>query len=208
MSPFMAPTRTFPHVRSNAAIRAKRAWKGDPVCWQSNADPSQGGLADYQRAVRQEWPFDLDSNSDSGPYWRKCQTLYSCPRAKPGRTYLLTSANLTHARVDQNGSLVAPKALQEMFARHARGQATDAQLRGAQDEAIRDVVSKQEAIGWPIITDGELRRRNFQESFSAAVTGFDIDLCGDIGMYRCQGGRIPSFAFRPGNGQRSLDHRA
>ena len=87
---------------------------------------------------------------------------------------MLTTANPTHVRVDQNGSLVAPKALQEMFARHARGEATDAELRGAQDEAIRDVVSKQEAIGWPIITDGELRRRNFQESFGAAVTGFDV----------------------------------
>src|SRR5262245_18246354 len=61
-----------------------------------------------------------------------------------------------------------------MFARHARGQATDAELRSAQDEAIREVVRKQDTIGWPIITDGEFRRRNFQESFSGAVTGFDV----------------------------------
>src|SRR5262245_4806471 len=82
--------------------------------------------------------------------------------------------DLTHLRVDQNGSLAAPQSLQEMFARHARGEATDAELRDAQDEAIHEVIRKQEAIGWPIITDGEFRRRNFQESFGSAVTGFDV----------------------------------
>ena len=87
---------------------------------------------------------------------------------------LQTVTDLAHLRVDQNGSLVAPGALQDTFSRNARGEATDAELRDAQDEAIRDVIRKQEAIGWPILTDGEFRRRNFQESFSNAVTGFDV----------------------------------
>lgn len=77
-------------------------------------------------------------------------------------------------RVDQNGSLVRPRPLLDMFDRHAHGEVTDAELRAAQDAAIRDVIRKQEAIGLPILSDGEFRRRNFQESFSNAVSGYDV----------------------------------
>jgi 5-methyltetrahydropteroyltriglutamate--homocysteine methyltransferase len=44
----------------------------------------------------------------------------------------------------------------------------------AQDEAIRDVIQKQGAHGFPVATDGEFRRHNFQESFSECVTGFEV----------------------------------
>ena len=77
-------------------------------------------------------------------------------------------------RVDQNGSLVRPQSLLEVFDRQARGQATDAELRAAQDTAIRAVIRKQQAVGLPILSDGEFRRRNFQESFSNAVSGYDV----------------------------------
>lgn len=82
--------------------------------------------------------------------------------------------DLNRLRVDQNGSLAAPQSLREAFERHARAEIDDAELRAAQDQAIVDVVRSQEVIGWPIVTDGEFRRRNFQESFSAAVSGFDV----------------------------------
>jgi 5-methyltetrahydropteroyltriglutamate--homocysteine methyltransferase len=82
--------------------------------------------------------------------------------------------DLKRLRVDQNGSLAAPQTLREAFERHASGELGDAELQAAQDKAIIEVIRKQEAIGWPIVTDGEFRRRNFQESFSAAVTGFDV----------------------------------
>ena len=82
--------------------------------------------------------------------------------------------DLMRLRVDQNGSLVAPQSLRDAFERQARAEMNDAELRAIEDEAIVDVVRKQEAIGWPIVTDGEFRRRNFQESFSAAVSGFDV----------------------------------
>ena len=85
-----------------------------------------------------------------------------------------TETNLAQIRVDQIGSLAAPKALQAAFERHARGEIGGDELRAAQDGAIREVLRKQEAIGLPVVTDGEFRRRNFQESFSAAVTGYDV----------------------------------
>jgi len=82
--------------------------------------------------------------------------------------------DLRSLRVDQIGSLVRPLRLLAAFERHAEGRASDAELASEQDEAIRAVLQKQEAIGLPVLTDGEFRRRNFQESFSSAVSGFDV----------------------------------
>jgi len=77
-------------------------------------------------------------------------------------------------RVDQIGSLVRPQSLLDMFDRQAHGRATDTELQAAQDAAIGAVIRKQEAVGLPILSDGEFRRRNFQESFANAVSGYDV----------------------------------
>src|SRR5262245_20838045 len=110
-----------------------------------------------------------------------CTVRKQCEGPKALRTFcselwtgMLTGTQLINLRVDQNGSLVAPPALQQAFEQHARGAASDAQLRQAQDRSIRDVIRRQEAVGLPVVTDGEFRRRNFQESFSNAVSGFDV----------------------------------
>ena len=83
-----------------------------------------------------------------------------------------TATDLRGLRVDQIGSLAAPAALQQLMWRNGLGQAGDEELTHAQDAAIRDVIHKQDAIGFPVVTDGEFRRRNFQDSFGAAVSGF------------------------------------
>jgi 5-methyltetrahydropteroyltriglutamate--homocysteine methyltransferase len=75
-------------------------------------------------------------------------------------------------RVDQVGSLLRPKKLKDVYARHGRGAASDALLREAQDEAIHALVLQQEARGLPVLTDGECRRLNFQDSFVESVSGF------------------------------------
>ncbi|HEY7556063.1 MAG TPA: hypothetical protein VIH18_14775 [Candidatus Binatia bacterium] len=82
--------------------------------------------------------------------------------------------NLKTIRVDQIGSLVRPAKLREVFARFDRKEAGPEELRQAQDEAILNVIASQEAHGLQIVTDGEFRRHNFQESFSEAVAGFDV----------------------------------
>src|SRR5438093_1623515 len=74
--------------------------------------------------------------------------------------------DLNSLRVDQIGSLLRPTKLKEIFAKYGRGEASDEELRRAQDEAIRDVVAKQEAHNLPVVTDGEFRRTSFMESFS------------------------------------------
>lgn len=82
--------------------------------------------------------------------------------------------DLRTLRVDQNGSLVRPRPLLDAFDRQARGQASEAELHAVQDAAIRDVIAKQDALGLPVVSDGEFRRRNFQESFANAVSGYDV----------------------------------
>lgn len=84
------------------------------------------------------------------------------------------SGDLNTIRVDHIGSLVRPGGLRDLFGRYDRGSASKEELAKAQDEAIRDVIQKQEAHGMPVVTDGEFRRHNFQESFSECVTGFDV----------------------------------
>jgi hypothetical protein len=77
-------------------------------------------------------------------------------------------------RVDQVGSLAAPQKLRAAFKRFKNAEINREELAPFQDDAIREVIQGQEAIGFPIITDGEFRRSNFQESFGAAVTGFHV----------------------------------
>ncbi len=82
------------------------------------------------------------------------------------------SPALATLRVDQIGSLMRPEALLALRARYEAGQASAAELRPLEDAAIRDVIARQEALGFPIVSDGEFRRGNFQDSFAASVTGF------------------------------------
>jgi 5-methyltetrahydropteroyltriglutamate--homocysteine methyltransferase len=85
------------------------------------------------------------------------------------------SANdLKRIRTDHIGSLVRPAKLKETFGRYDRGEVDPAKLKQAQDEAIRAIITKQEDLGLPVVTDGEFRRHSFQESFSECVTGFDV----------------------------------
>jgi 5-methyltetrahydropteroyltriglutamate--homocysteine methyltransferase len=80
--------------------------------------------------------------------------------------------DLNSIRSDQVGSLLRPAALLEAWERHAAGLATVQELTTAQDEAIRAVIARQESIGMPIVSDGEFRRLQFQDSFGTAVTGY------------------------------------
>jgi 5-methyltetrahydropteroyltriglutamate--homocysteine methyltransferase len=77
------------------------------------------------------------------------------------------------SRVDHVGSFLRPEALKQAFLGHGAGRLDAAQLRAAQDEAIRGVIAAQEAHGLPVVTDGEFRRLNWQVSFSE-VEGWDL----------------------------------
>jgi 5-methyltetrahydropteroyltriglutamate--homocysteine methyltransferase len=77
-------------------------------------------------------------------------------------------------RADHTGALKRPDWLLELYAKLGEGQARLDEVRQGQDKAIREVIAKQEAVGMPVVTDGEFARiGGFQESFGGAVTGFD-----------------------------------
>src|SRR6202045_1072616 len=85
-----------------------------------------------------------------------------------------TMTDLRNLRVDQVGGLCSPPDLRRAYDEYKRGTAGEDAFDRAKDAAVRHVIAKQEAIGFPILTDGELRRRNFQESFSEGVSGFEV----------------------------------
>jgi 5-methyltetrahydropteroyltriglutamate--homocysteine methyltransferase len=89
-------------------------------------------------------------------------------------TTIGTYEALRALRVDQVGSLAGPPRLRALLEANALGRVGDEELSRAQDDAIRAVIRKQEEIGLPVVTDGEFRRRNFQDSFGASVRGYAL----------------------------------
>ncbi len=71
------------------------------------------------------------------------------------------------------GSLLRPVALKEARARFDDGAIAAGALRAIEDEAVREAVRLQESVGLDVVTDGEMRRLNFQDSFGGSVEGYD-----------------------------------
>jgi 5-methyltetrahydropteroyltriglutamate--homocysteine methyltransferase len=76
--------------------------------------------------------------------------------------------------VDHVGSLKRPPDLMQTWRDWEAGKAEFEQLRTIQDHAIRDVVRMQEALGLPVVTDGEFRRGGWSRGFLSAVEGFEF----------------------------------
>jgi 5-methyltetrahydropteroyltriglutamate--homocysteine methyltransferase len=82
-----------------------------------------------------------------------------------GARYSMPSAY----RADHVGSLLRPAALLRARESGLGGQ----HLQKMEDEFILEAIRRQKEIGLDVLTDGELRRRNFMSDFVDAVTGFD-----------------------------------
>jgi 5-methyltetrahydropteroyltriglutamate--homocysteine methyltransferase len=82
-------------------------------------------------------------------------------------------SNLKTIRTDVVGSLLRPPVLKEARARFDDGAIGVEHFRAIEDEAVLAAVRLQEAVGLDVVTDGEMRRLNFQDSFGASVDGFD-----------------------------------
>lgn len=80
---------------------------------------------------------------------------------------------LTRIRNDVVGSLLRPAKLKEARARYDQGLISVEQFRSLEDQSVRDAVALQEGLGLAVITDGEYRRLNFQDSFGESVSGYD-----------------------------------
>ena len=69
------------------------------------------------------------------------------------------------------GSLLRPQRLLQAREDHAAGRIDDDELRGVEDEAIREVVRKQEEVGLQSATDGEFRRASWHMDFIYELDG-------------------------------------
>src|SRR3954449_10234274 len=74
-------------------------------------------------------------------------------------------------RADHVGSLLRPPRLLQAREDFKEGRIDADELRGIEDEAIRDVVRKQEEIGLRSATDGEFRRASWHMDFIYQLDG-------------------------------------
>lgn len=81
---------------------------------------------------------------------------------------------IRRVRAEHTGGLRRSDWLQEMYTAYRDDILSADTLRAGQECAVREVIAAQEDIGLAVVNDGELcRMGGFQESFGAAVTGFD-----------------------------------
>jgi 5-methyltetrahydropteroyltriglutamate--homocysteine methyltransferase len=80
---------------------------------------------------------------------------------------------LARIRNDVVGSLLRPPELKQARQGYDAGKLSLDELREAEDREIRKAVGLQEELGLAVVTDGEFRRLNFQDSFGEAVSGYD-----------------------------------
>src|SRR3989304_3712842 len=98
--------------------------------------------------------------------------------------------DLAKIRNDVVGSLLRPARLKEARVSYDEGKITLERLRVTEDEGIREAVRLQEQLGLDVVTDGEYRRLNFQDSFGESVSGYDAGRA-SLKFYeqRTEGGR-------------------
>jgi len=78
-------------------------------------------------------------------------------------------------RTDVVGSLLRPPELKEARLAFDEGRIEAGAFRTIEDAAVAAAVRLQESAGLDVISDGEMRRLNFQDSFGAAVEGYDAN---------------------------------
>jgi len=94
-------------------------------------------------------------------------------------------SDLKKIRTDVVGSLLRPDYLKSARERADEGKTGPEELRTAEERAVSEAVALQESAGLDVITDGEMRRLNFQDSFGASVAGFDAEKA-DIKFYEAR----------------------
>src|SRR5262245_4350676 len=81
--------------------------------------------------------------------------------------------DLDRIRTDVVGSLLRPQAWKAARARMEQGSLSGTEFARIELDCARDSVALQEGIGLDVVSDGEIGRLNFQDSFGLAVSGYD-----------------------------------
>jgi 5-methyltetrahydropteroyltriglutamate--homocysteine methyltransferase len=80
---------------------------------------------------------------------------------------------LDRIRTDVVGSLLRPQLWRDARARMERHELAAQEFADIELECVKRHVALQESIGLDVVTDGEISRLNFQDSFGLSVTGYD-----------------------------------
>ncbi len=92
-------------------------------------------------------------------------------------------------RADHVGSFLRPPELLEAREKHKKGSLSRAELRAAEDRAIRDIVKFQEDLGLQAVTDGEFRRTYFHTDFLEQLDGVEVRQ-GAMGKFHGKAGDV------------------
>src|SRR5687768_5827061 len=76
-------------------------------------------------------------------------------------------------RTDVVGSLLRPAMWRDARARFESGLLSREDFARIELECVRNHVELQEGLGLDVVTDGEISRLNFQDSFGLAVSGYE-----------------------------------
>lgn len=82
------------------------------------------------------------------------------------------AAATTPMRADMVGSLMRPRKLLAARERLRRGEVGPERVRELEDESIREALGRLRDIGYPVATDGEMRRDAWMTGVSDVVEGF------------------------------------
>ncbi|MFC3640370.1 5-methyltetrahydropteroyltriglutamate--homocysteine S-methyltransferase [Aquibium oceanicum] len=87
-----------------------------------------------------------------------------------------TSVSKPPYRADHVGSLLRPQSVKDARKKFYDDRSIDAaELKAAEDEAIRDAIKLQEEVGLLAVTDGEIRRSFWHYDFMGGLTGLDLE---------------------------------
>src|SRR5688572_26170575 len=81
-------------------------------------------------------------------------------------------SELDRIRTDVVGSLLRPPAWKAARLRYEQDQIDPDEFSAIELDCIRRHVVLQEGVGLDVVTDGEISRLNFQDSFGLAVSGY------------------------------------
>ncbi len=81
-------------------------------------------------------------------------------------------SSTTVTRAEHLGSFLRSEELKRARSAHEAGRLSHSEFKRVEDGEVDRAISLQEAIGFGVLTDGELRRAHFSGSLSEAVHGF------------------------------------
>jgi 5-methyltetrahydropteroyltriglutamate--homocysteine methyltransferase len=85
-------------------------------------------------------------------------------------------------RAETIGSLLRPDSVKDAMANADEGRLDRETLTAVQNAAIKDAIALQEAVGLPVVTDGEYRRKIFWDPIIAALDGLQMQNTSPVGF--------------------------